>query len=95
MKIIILIAKSVTLAFWVTVLLSLFSVFSEPLTEMLGWMGAAVLLIHFIEVAMFTKRFSHRLIEPKFDKLMVLVFGVFHMLPFLMDEIKKEKKPET
>lgn len=91
MKIIILSGKAITLVFWIFVLLSLFAVFSEPVTNMLGWVGVAVLLIHFVEVAIFTKRFGGQLIEPKYDKLMVLVFGVFHVLPFLMDEFNKNK----
>lgn len=92
MKIIILAGKAITLAFWIFVLLSLFAVFSEPVAKMLGWVGVAVLLVHFVEVAMFTKRFGGKLIEPKYDKLMVLIFGIFHVLPFLMAEIKKESQ---
>lgn len=91
MKIIILTGKAITLAFWVTVLISLFSVFSESVTTMLGWMGAIILFVHFVEAGLFTKRFGDRLMEPKFDKLMVLIFGVFHLLPFLVEEVKKEK----
>ncbi|MFD2229693.1 DUF1145 domain-containing protein [Alkalimarinus sediminis] len=90
MKIIILAGKTITLAFWGFVLVSLFSVFSQSVTQMLGWVGVAVLLVHFAEVAMFTKRFGSRLTEPKFDKLMVLIFGIFHIMPFLLDEIKTE-----
>lgn len=91
MKFIILSGKAITFVFWLLVLLSLFAVFSEAVTEILGWVGVAVLLIHFIEVAMFTKRFSGKLIEPKYDKLMVLIFGIFHILPFLIEELKKDQ----
>ena len=95
MKIGILIGKLITLCFWGAVLLSLFSVFSDPVQTMLGWAGVAVLLVHFVEVALFTRRFGDKLIEPKFDKLMVLVFGIFHMLPLLMEEIKREEAAKT
>ncbi|UZE95183.1 DUF1145 domain-containing protein [Alkalimarinus alittae] len=91
MKTIILLGKGITLGFWVAVFSSLFSVFSDNVAMMLGWAGAAVLLVHFVEVALFTKRFGDRLMEPKFDKLMVLVFGIFHILPFLMRELEREK----
>ena len=84
MKAIILIGKVITLIFWIAVFVSLFSVFSDPIAHLLGWAGAAVLLVHFIEVAIFTKRFGKKLIEPKFDKLMVLIFGIFHIMPFLL-----------
>ncbi|WP_250657326.1 DUF1145 domain-containing protein [Alkalimarinus coralli] len=90
MKAIIALGKIITLIFWVAVIASLFEVFSETASAMLGWAGAAVLIVHFIEVALFTKRFGDKLIEPKFDKLMVLVFGIFHVLPFLVNQLKEE-----
>ena len=85
----ILMGKVVTLFFWGVVLLSLFSVFPQSIASLIGWAGVAILLIHFVEVAIFTKRFGNELVEPKYDKLMVLVFGIFHVLPFMM------KKSET
>ncbi len=91
MKMIILIGKVVTLLFWVAVLVSLFSVFPESVETILGWAGAGILLVHFVEVALFTRRFGAQLIEPKFDKLMVLVFGIFHVLPFMMKALSEEK----
>ncbi len=84
MRVMILMGKAVTLCFWGTVLLSLFSVFPKQVESLLGWAGVAILLIHLVEVAIFTKRFGNELVEPKYDKLMVLVFGIFHVLPFMM-----------
>jgi len=84
MKVMILMGKVVTLFFWGAVLLSLFSIFPEQVTTLLGWAGMAILLIHFVEVAIFTKRFGDELVEPKYEKLMVLVFGIFHVLLFVL-----------
>jgi len=89
MKVMILMGKVVTLFFWGAVLLSLFSIFPEQVTALLGWAGMAILLIHFVEVAIFTKRFGDELVEPKYEKLMVLVFGIFHVLPFMAGRVKK------
>ena len=83
MKVMILMGRVVTLFLWGAVLLSLFSVFPKPVASLLGWTGALILLIHFVEAAIFTKRFGDELVEPKYEKLMVLVFGVFHILPFM------------
>jgi len=84
MKVMILTGKTATLFFWGAVLLSLFSVFPKQVESLLGWAGVVILLIHFVEVAIFTKRFGSELVEPKYDKLMVLVFGIFHVLPFMV-----------
>lgn len=83
--------KAVTLFFWGAVIASLFAIFPKPITSMLGWAGVAILLVHFVEVAMFTRRFGGQLVEPKFDKLMVLVFGIFHVLPFMLNEVESRK----
>ena len=88
MKVLILVGKFVTLFFWGAVLLSLFSVFPKNIVTLLGWAGAVILLIHFIEAAIFTKRFGDELVEPKYEKLMVLVFGLFHILPFMKGRVK-------
>jgi putative membrane protein len=87
----ILIGKTVTLFFWGAVLLSLFSVFPSNVVTFLGWSGVVILFIHFIEVAIFTRRFGARLVDPKYEKSMVLVFGVFHVLPFMMKEVESKK----
>jgi len=84
MKRFILMGKLITLFFWVAVLLSLFAVFPKSVGVLLGWFGVVILLIHFIEAAIFTKRFGDELVEPKYEKLMVLVFGIFHILPFML-----------
>ena len=89
MSMLILMGKVVTLAFWGAVLLSLFSIFPKPIASMLGWGGVVILLIHFVEAAIFTRRFGSELVEPKYEKMMVLVFGIFHVLPFM---VKKNEK---
>ena len=86
---VILMGKVVSLVFWGAVLLSLFSIFPKSIASFLGWAGVVILLIHFVEAAIFTKRFGSELVEPKYEKMMVLVFGIFHILPFMM------KKSET
>ena len=85
MKIAILVAKVVTLFFWGAVLINLFSVFPAQVETILGWAGAIILFAHFIEVIIFTSRLGGRLARPGMNKLMVLVFGLFYVLPFMRE----------
>ncbi len=62
---------------------SLFPVFPKLVATILGWAGAVVLLAHCIEVIMLTRHFGDRVVEPKLNKLMVLVFGLFYVVPFM------------
>lgn len=83
MKSLILIGKVMVLLFWGAVLASLFAVFPKGIETALYWAGAIVLFCHFLEVILFTGRFGDRLVEAKLNKFMVLVFGLFYVLPFM------------
>ncbi len=80
------IGKGVTLCFWGAVVLSLFSVFPDRVASLLGWAAVAVLVLHVIEVVMFASLLSTHSLEPKYDKMRVLIFGIFHVLPLLLKE---------
>ncbi|MCP5163010.1 MAG: DUF1145 domain-containing protein [Hahellaceae bacterium] len=86
MKVMLFVGKLITLLFWVCVIASLFSVFPDPVSTLLGWGAVGVLVLHLIEVSLFSARLSSKSIEPKLDKMMILVFGVFHLLPLLLEE---------
>jgi uncharacterized protein YhhL (DUF1145 family) len=83
MNVAFLIGKTGLLLFWGVVIVSLFSVFPKQIETILGWAGVTVLLIHSVEVAIFASRFDGRLDRPKPEKLKVLVFGLFYVLPFM------------
>lgn len=86
-------SKGVIGAFWLLVLVSLFSVFSEPVTRLLGWAGAVIFFVHLVEVALFTRDFGQHYPEPKFERLQVLLFGIVHLSELKIKSLPK--KPET
>ncbi len=71
--------KVVIGVFWGLVLISLFQVFPAQVASLLGWAGVVILLVHVIEVALFTRDFAQLYIEPKFERLQVLLFGIVHL----------------
>lgn len=89
MRMIILIGKLLCLVFWVMLVVSFFEVFSDDVSRGLSVSAVAILFVHLVEVAIFSKVINKVSVEPKFDKMQVLLFGLFHLL--VLNKMKGER----
>lgn len=72
------VGKALTVVFWWVVLLNLFMPMVNPFHQLINAAGAALLLIHVLEVLLFNRSLrgrSHRW----FDRLQILLVGIFHV----------------
>ncbi len=78
MRVVFLIGKLLTLAFWLVVILSLFGVVQVPDPQRLNWLALAILVIHLVEWALVGKQLK-KIGEPLTQFALVMLFGVFHV----------------
>lgn len=64
--------------FWIAVLGALWDRGEALWQVVLLWIGGFVLAIHWIEVAVFSRRMASVLPDRKYHQLMILLFGVLH-----------------
>lgn len=86
-----LVGKVVTGIYWIAVILGLFQVFSENVVSVLNISALIILAVHLLEAIFFRRRFGHLLVEPKFDLAMVMIFGVFHMMPIINKHLDRHQ----
>ena len=79
MKVFLGLGKLLALVFWLGVLANLLQPFAEPFAQGLWLRGGIIAVVHLLEVALFNGRFQGR-DSPWWDRLQVLLFGVFHAL---------------
>lgn len=83
MRIAIGLGKAITLMFWLAELFNLFRMIPAPTSQLLHGAAVVILILHLFEVAIMVRLHGRYLIEPKLDKMQVLVFGVFHWLEIM------------
>lgn len=71
--------KLLIAGFWLLVLINLAARLSDPFGMLINVIGAAVALIHVVEVLLFHGRLRGRP-HPWRDRLQILLFGAFHLL---------------
>ncbi|BAN47324.1 DUF1145 domain-containing protein [Metapseudomonas resinovorans] len=71
--------KVVALLFWLVVVVNLLSPFAKPFDMLLSGAGILLVLVHLFEIMLFNSRLRGR-VHPWWDRLQLLVFGVFHLL---------------
>lgn len=82
--------KVSSLLFWGLVVVHLFQAPSETRSFILI-AGAVLLVFHGLEALLFWTRFKQYSNNPVSDALQVVVFGIFHLKPF-MEQAEKDKK---
>lgn len=82
--------KIITASFWFAVVLAMFEVFSAPVASLLKWAAVIIMGVHAVEAIIFRRRFGQFLMEPKYDMAMVLIFGVFHMMPIVLRHAQQQ-----
>ena len=71
--------KLVVAGFWLLVLVNLAMRLSDPFGMLINMIGAAVAIIHVLEILLFNGRLRGRQ-HPWRDRLQILLFGAFHLL---------------
>ncbi|MBM7060500.1 DUF1145 domain-containing protein [Pseudomonas sp. UL073] len=79
MKVVLGVGKAVALLFWLLVLVNLFQPFAQPFAWMLYLFGASVLLLHGLELMLFSARLAGHPNLP-LQRLWVMLFGILHLL---------------
>lgn len=72
------VGKALTMVFWWVVLLNLFMPMINPFNLLISAVGAALLLLHALEVLLFNRRLRGRS-HHWFDRLQILLVGIFHV----------------
>ncbi|QKZ03412.1 MULTISPECIES: DUF1145 domain-containing protein [Pseudomonas] len=70
--------KGLTVLFWWVVLLNLFTPATYPFNLLINITGAALMLLHLLEVFLFRASLRGRS-HPWFDRLQILLVGIFHV----------------
>lgn len=70
--------KGLTVLFWWVVLLNLFMPATYPFNLLINIAGAALMLLHLLEVLLFRASLRGRS-HPWFDRLQILLVGIFHV----------------
>ena len=78
MRVVFLVGKLLTLAFWLVVALSLLGLVQVPDPQRLNWLALAIVLIHLVEWGLVGKQLK-TLGSPLKQFALVMVFGVFHV----------------
>ena len=85
--------KTLILLFWLSELANLFRLLPDPLDNLAHIAAVVLLMLHAAETALFTRLYGQQLAEPKFHKMQVLIFGVFHWLDLLQrQQIRMPKR---
>ncbi|HDY98955.1 MAG TPA: DUF1145 domain-containing protein [Pseudomonas sabulinigri] len=78
MRVVFLIGKLLTLAFWLLVILSLLGLVQVPNPQRLNWLALTIVLIHLVEWALVGKQLK-KLGSPLKQFALVMLFGVFYV----------------
>ncbi|BAU73381.1 DUF1145 domain-containing protein [Metapseudomonas furukawaii] len=73
------VGKFVALLFWLAVVANLVSPFAKPFDLLLNGAGVLVALVHLLEIVLFNALLQRRP-HPWRDRVMLLLFGIFHLL---------------
>jgi putative membrane protein len=71
--------KMLTLLFWWVVLVNLFVPLGQPFEWLIHFGALALLGLHVVELLAFNRRLHGRS-HPWFDRLQILLTGIFHVL---------------
>lgn len=86
MKVFLGLGKLLALVFWLVVLANWLQPFAEPFAQGLWLLGGVFAVVHLLEMLLFNGRFQGR-DSPWWDRLQVLLFGVFHALTLLPPDV--------
>ena len=78
MKLIWGLGKLLTLLFWAVVLVNLLMPFIYPLHGLTNLAGGVLAILHLLEALLSNRSLKGRA-HPWFDRLKILIFGVFHL----------------
>ncbi|MGE8067656.1 DUF1145 domain-containing protein [Pseudomonas sp. NPDC089569] len=70
--------KLLTLLFWSVVLVNLLTPFVHPLHLLVNLAGGLLAVLHLLEVLLCNRSLKGRA-HPWFDRLKIVIFGVFHL----------------
>ncbi|SFP14218.1 DUF1145 domain-containing protein [Pseudomonas borbori] len=82
MSILLGLGKVLTALFWGVVLANLLDPFAQPFALLLHLAGALLVLIHGLELWLFSERVSGRT-RPGLERVQILLFGIFHLQALL------------
>lgn len=80
MRGLILVGKVLVGLFWLGEALNLFKVWPPSVSQIYHVLAVVILGIHVAEAALASRMWGTHWVEPKFEKMLILVFGVFHVL---------------
>jgi len=78
MKFLLGLGKVLTALFWGVVLANLLEPFAQPFAMLLNFAGAALVMIHVLELLVFNDRLSGHA-QPGLARVQILLFGIFHL----------------
>lgn len=78
MKFLLGLGKVLTALFWGMVLANLLEPFAQPFAMLLNFAGAALVMIHVLELLVFNDRLSGHA-QPGLARVQILLFGIFHL----------------
>lgn len=82
--------KALTVLFWWVVLLNLFMPMTHPFRVLINGAGAALMLLHVLEVLLFHASLRGRT-HPWFDRLQILLVGIFHVRSIPTQSVQESK----
>ncbi|WP_369602543.1 DUF1145 domain-containing protein [Hahella sp. SMD15-11] len=80
MKLFIMMGKGLVGLFWLGEGLNLFQVFPKEVSGIYHILAVTILAIHWVEAVLASRMWAQSWIEPKYEKMQILAFGVFHIL---------------
>ncbi|RMF16016.1 MAG: DUF1145 domain-containing protein [Gammaproteobacteria bacterium] len=80
MKALVGVGKCLVGLFWFGEVLNLFQVWPASVTTLYHFLSVVILGIHAFEAALASRLWGAQWVEPKYEKMQILVFGVFHLL---------------
>jgi len=81
--------KALTVVFWWVVLVNLSIPAEKPFHQLINLAGAALLGLHFLEILFYNSRLRERS-HRWFDRLQILLVGIFHILSIPSPPPRKE-----
>lgn len=94
MKRVITIGKALGALFWGVVLANLLAPFAQPFALLLYLAGAAMVLLHALELLAFKARWS-TCPQPALQAGQIMMFGIFHLLSLPEPEAPPAEQPSA